>query len=109
MTDINSIIEMIENLKGYKGSLESIDKPSFVIRCDDIIEQLRKMSDWQPINSPEDISNELQGEPVLCFDGCDIWIDFTDYDVDTGVTYMSNGTEVTHYMPLPKPPNSKEL
>lgn len=103
MTDINSIIEMIEAVR------EKRVDDMYRDACDDIIEQLREMSDWQPINSPEDISNELQGEPVLCFDGCDIWIDFTDYDVDTGVTYMSNGTEVTHYMPLPKTPNSKEL
>lgn len=102
--DINSIIEMIQkNLSGW--DLEDEYSAGYIKHGYDIIEQLRKMSDWQPIDSAEDIGNKYQGEPVLCFDGCDISIDFTDIDVDTGVTYMSNGTEVTHWMPLPPPPS----
>lgn len=102
--DINSIIEMIEKKKINPWVKDGFNS-GYDQACDDIIEQLRKMSDWRPIDSAEDIDNKYQGEPVLCFDGCDISIDFTDIDVDTGVTYMSNGTEVTHWMPLPPPPS----
>ena len=101
MTDINSIIEMIENLDP--------DIYAFRDACDDIIEQLRKMSDWQDISmAPKDgayvdllINNE---RAVNCkfLDG-----EWVDWDCREGKFCWSG--EPSHWMRIPLPPNSKEL
>lgn len=61
-------------------------------------------SGWLGIDTPEDIS--IAGEEILLWDGCEHHIDYVDCDVDTGASYMANGTEPTHWMPLPKPPEA---
>lgn len=61
---------------------------------------------WIQVDSPEDIP--ITGDEVLCFDGCDISIDYVEYDSENGASYMANGTEVTHYMPLPPKPATNE-
>lgn len=60
------------------------------------------MSKWISIDTPEDIS--LVGSEILVFDGCECAIDYVDVDAETGVYYMANGSEPTHWMPLPTPP-----
>lgn len=59
-------------------------------------------NDWIPVNSAEDINVFTE---ILCFDGCEIDIDYVEVCAETGVHYMANGTDITHWMPLPKKPN----
>ncbi len=62
-------------------------------------------SDWISVETPEDIN--FDGE-VLCWDGCDYSIDYVDIDVDTGVCFMANGTEVESYKLLTPPSEDNE-
>jgi len=48
MTDINSIIEMIEGSKATEN-LDHSYCDGYNEACDDIIEQLRKMNQWIPV------------------------------------------------------------
>lgn len=56
MTDINSIIEMIESVKlNMNSDMIYSKRAGYQLACDDIIEQLRTMSDWMPIETaPKD-------------------------------------------------------
>ena len=60
MTDINSIIEMIEKIK-LESEKNWILSDYYRIACDDIIEQLRKMSEWTKCTD----SLPTYSEPVL--------------------------------------------
>lgn len=51
------------------------------------------------VDTPEDI--EPSGEEVLCWDGCDWSIDYSEVDGESGAVYMANGTAVEAYIPLP--------
>lgn len=52
------------------------------------------------VGSPEDIA--IKGEEILCWDGLDWSIDFVEHDSEVGFDYMSNGTQVIAYLPLPQ-------
>jgi hypothetical protein len=56
---------------------------------------------WISVDTPEDIGFY---EEILCFDGCEVSIDFVVVCTETGDYYMANGTDVTHYQPLPVKP-----
>ncbi len=109
--DINSIISMIEKNKhssAFTGELNGLDRFKNQI-LDDIIEQLRKMSDWMPIETaPTDgtyVDLLINGErAVSCkfLDG-----EWVDWDCREGKFCWSG--EPTHWVSIPKPPNSKEL
>ena len=121
MTDINSIIEMIEKVRPAIIGNDYLD--GYDDACDDIIEQLRKMSDWKEITCYEDMPED--GREWLFFDankdyhvlssqdarchfvcGCDE----DGFDVLSDEPYYIE-FKLTHFMKLkaPKPPNSKEL
>ena len=53
---------------------------------------------------PEEVDRNLLVEDVLVWDGCQVHIDYVEPEVDKGTYYWANGSETTHYMPLPKPP-----
>ena len=64
------------------------------------------MSEWIGVDTIEDI--EVVGEEILVFDGCDIEKDYVEVCPEYGVYYMANGTEPTHWMPMPLPPNTSD-
>ncbi len=64
------------------------------------------MSKWTRVESIEEI--DIVGEEILIYDGCEINIDYVECCADTGMYYMANGYEVSHYMPLPEPPKENE-
>lgn len=41
------------------------------------------------------------GIDILCWDGCDYFTEYVDYDVDRGVSYPANGQEFIAYFELP--------
>jgi len=55
---------------------------------------------WVKFESPEDIQTDAE---VLVYDGCDYHIDYVDVCADSGIFYMANGTEPTHYAILAQP------
>ena len=108
MTDINSIIEMIEKVRPAIIGNDYLD--GYDDACDDIIEQLRKMSDWQSMDTaPKDgtmiwISDGKKMTVALWYKGNteNYWKDW----------FLSSGVDKKNligWQHLPKPPNSKEL
>ena len=108
MTDINSIIEMIQkNLSGW--DLEDEYSAGYIKHGYDIIEQLRKMSDWQPIETaPKDVRIL-----VVCMDAHRnvkhkeglIQADQFDHDLGCFGKFNRYSFPPTHWMPLPKLPS----
>lgn len=60
------------------------------------------MNEWIEIDSIEDIA--VVGDEILVWDGCECHIDYVEIDCDWGHSYMANGSEPTHWMPLPEAP-----
>lgn len=113
MTDINSIIEMIEKKKrklSYVPIEQKIHNEIYNDACDDIIEQLRKMSDWTKCIE----RLPAYGQPVLIkinstvqhvsymLDGADDTPDwFEPYLFDHADEYKIWWNHVDEWMPIP--------
>ncbi len=111
MSDLNTcpfcgaVVELVDNDVGASIECEC---GCGLVECDwsrakaaEIWNNRKKQDSWISVNTPEDIPVRKE---VLCFDGCDISIDFVEACTKTGCFYMANGTDITHYQPLPKPP-----
>jgi len=59
---------------------------------------------WVSVDSPEDLPI---GEEVLCWDGCEFYLDYADIDGDTGIHFMANGSDVEAYQLLSEPKGNK--
>lgn len=50
---------------------------------------------WVEIDSAEDAPPD---EALVLWDGCDLWVDYVDTEVEYGTSFFANGTEATHYL-----------
>ena len=104
MTDINSIIEMIEGSKATEN-LDHSYCDGYNEACDDIIEQLRKMSEWQDISTaPKDGTVFLGYEAGYGIQTTRYRPASRKYKIDAGWINQTHGWRPSHWMPLPQIP-----
>lgn len=64
--------------------------------------------EWVEIDSAEDVENELDGNELILWDGCNFVIDYVETGVVAyGISFFANGTKATHYLRGLKPPSKK--
>lgn len=118
MTDINSIIEMIEEVKLNMDSTMIYSKRrGYELACDDIIEQLREMSEWRDMSeAPEDeyilLIEAYDKVPFVGYKKKGSWFENIMNAEVVGDAYIKTAFDpmwLVGWQHLPKPPNSKEL